>query len=111
MVKISILYPNSPGARFDFDYYIKRHMPRAIEVLSAHSGFRAVSVERGVGGTELGSPPAYIAACIFTFDTADSFLAAFMPNAVELQTDIPNYTDTVPQIEFSEILIESKVMA
>jgi len=110
MVKISILYPNSPGARFGFDYYIERHMPRAIELLSAHSGFRAVSVERGIGGTEPGSPPAYIATCVFTFDRVDSFLSAFMPDAAELQADIPNYTDIVPQIEFSEILIESKTM-
>ena len=110
MVKISILYPNSPGARFDFDYYIERHMPRAIELLNAHTGFRAVSVERGIGGTEPGSPPACIATCVFTFDRVDSFLAAFMPTAAELQTDIPNYTDIVPQIEFSEILIESKAM-
>jgi uncharacterized protein (TIGR02118 family) len=111
MVKISIFYPNSSSARFDFNYYIKRHMPHAIELLSAHPGFRTVSVERGVSGTEPESPPAYIAACVFTFDTVDSFLAAFMPNAAELQADIPNYTDIVPQIEFSEVLVESKAMA
>ena len=109
MVKISILYPNNPGARFDFEHYTKRHMPRYIELLSAHPGFRAVSVERGVGGAEPGSPPAYIAGCFFTFDTVESFLAAFMPNAAELQTDMPNYTDIVPQIQSNEILI-SKAM-
>jgi uncharacterized protein (TIGR02118 family) len=108
MTKISILYPNSPNARFDFEYYIKRHMPRAIELLSTHPGFRSASAERGVGGTEPGSAPAYIAACFFTFDTAESFLAVFIPNAAELQTDIPNYTDIVPQIQFNEILIESE---
>ena len=110
MVKVSILYPNKPSARFDFDHYIKRHMPRSIELLSAHPGFRAVSVERGVGGTEPGSPPTYIAACFFTFDTVESFLAAFMPNAAELQTDMPNYTDIAPQIQFNEILIGSNTM-
>jgi uncharacterized protein (TIGR02118 family) len=108
MVKISILYPHSPGARFDFDHYIQRHMPRSIELLSAHPGFRAVSVERGVGGAEPGSPPAYTAACFFTFDTVESFLAAFMPHAAELQADMPNYTDITAQIQFNEILIESK---
>jgi uncharacterized protein (TIGR02118 family) len=110
MVKISILYPNNPGARFDFEHYIKRHIPRSIELLSAYPGFRAVSIERGVGGTEPGSPPAYIAGCFFTFDTVESFLAAFMPNAAELQTDMPNYTDIVPQIQFNEILISKAVV-
>jgi len=110
MVKISILYPRNPSARFDFEYYIQRHMPRSIKLLSAHPGFISVSVERGVGGAEPGSPPAYTAACFYTFDTADSFLAAFMPHAAELQTDMPNYTDIVPHIQFNDILIESKAV-
>jgi uncharacterized protein (TIGR02118 family) len=105
VVKISILYPHDPSARFDFDYYTQRHMPRSIELLSVHPGFRAVSVERGVGGAEPGSTPVYTAACFFTFDSVDSFLAAFMPHAAELQADIPNYTSIGPQIQFNEILI------
>jgi len=104
MIKISILYPHSASARFDFNYYTQRHMPRSIELLSAHPCFRAVSVERGVGGTEPGAPPAYTAACFYTFETVESFLAAFMPHAAELQADIANYTDIQPQIQFNEIL-------
>jgi uncharacterized protein (TIGR02118 family) len=111
MVKISILYPFNPSARFDFDYYIERHMPRSIELLSAHPGFRAVSVERGVSGAEPGSPPVYTAACFYTFDTVESFLAAFMPHAAELQGDMPNYTDIGSQIQINEILIESRAVA
>lgn len=106
MVNVSILYPNIPGGRFDFDYYLTTHMPRSIELLSAHPGFRGVSVERGLSGTEPGSTPKYAAACFFTFDTIDSFLAAFVPHAEELQGDIPNYTDAVAEIQFNEILIE-----
>jgi len=30
-IKISILYPNKPGARFDMRYYVETHMPRSIE--------------------------------------------------------------------------------
>ena len=32
-------------------------------------------------------------------------MAAFMPNAVGIQGDIPNYTDIKPVIQFSEVLI------
>ena len=56
MVKISILYPDQDGARFDFAYYTQEHMPRSIELLSTHSGYRGVSVERGVSGAEPGAP-------------------------------------------------------
>ena len=107
MVRISILYPNSAGARFDFEYYTGRHMPRSIALLSAHPGFKGVSVERGLGGGQPGSAPPYSAMCHFLFDTAESFMAAFMPHAPELQGDIPNYTNVSPVIQINEVLISS----
>jgi len=105
MVKISILYPNRPGARFDVRYYVETHMPRSIELLGAHPGFLGVSVERGVGGALPGSEAAYVAMCHFAFRSADDFLAAFMPHAAELQGDMPSYTDIEPVIQVNEVLI------
>lgn len=105
MVKISIFYPNTPGARFDMDYYIQLHMPMSIEKLSAGKGFRGVSVERGVGGEQPGSAPSYIAMCHYLFDSAEDFLAAFLPHAAVLQGDIPNYTDIPTVIQFSVVEI------
>ena len=105
MVRISILYPNTQGSRFDFAYYTRKHMPRSIELLSAHPGFRGVSVEKGMGGGEPGSPPAYTAMCHFLFQSAEDFMAAFLPHAPELQGDIPNYTNVAPVIQLNEVLI------
>jgi uncharacterized protein (TIGR02118 family) len=105
MVKISILYPNKPGSRFNVGYYTQIHMPRSIELLSAHRGFKSVSVERGVGGAVPGSAPAYIAMCHFLFSSIDAFMDAFVPNAPELQGDMPNYTDIEPLIQINEVLI------
>lgn len=106
MVTISILYPQMASSAFDFDYYLSKHMPRSIELFSAHPGYRGVTVERGVGGTAPDSPPKYAAACYFRFDSIDSFMAAFLPHAEELQGDIPNYTDAQADIQFNEILID-----
>jgi uncharacterized protein (TIGR02118 family) len=103
--RISILYPNRPGSRFDMSYYLDRHMPRSIELLSAHPGWRGVMVDKGVAGTEPGAPPAYAAMCHFLFDSAESFMAAFMPHAPELQGDIANYTDVAPVIQINEVMI------
>ncbi len=105
MVRISILYPNTKGSRFDIAYYTKKHMPRSIELLSAHPGFRGVSVEKGVSGPEPNSAPAYSAMCHFLFESAEAFMAAFLPHAPELQGDIPNYTDVSPLIQINEVLI------
>ena len=27
MIKVSVMYPNQPGGRFDHDYYRDKHMP------------------------------------------------------------------------------------
>lgn len=105
MIRISILYPNNEGSRFDIAYYIETHMPMSIKLLSAHPGFKGVSVERGVGGAVPGSEPTYVAMCHFLFDSVEDFLAAFMPNAPVLQGDMPNYTDIEPVIQFNEVLI------
>jgi uncharacterized protein (TIGR02118 family) len=105
MIGISILYPNNKGSRFNVSYYVETHMPMSIRLLSAHPGFKGVSVEHGLGGVAPGSEPAYIAMCHFLFSCVDDFLAAFMPNAEVLQGDMPNYTDIVPVIQFNEILI------
>ena len=105
MVRISILYPNSQSARFDLRYYVETHMPMSIRLLSAHSGFRGVSVEQGLAGTVPGIPPAFIAMCHFLFLSVEDFLAAFQPHAEVLQGDMPNYTDIKPVIQFSKVLI------
>src|SRR4051812_48308049 len=105
MVRISILYPNNEGSRFDFLHYVETHMPMSIALLSAHPGFKGVSVERGVGGAIPGSEPAYIAMCHFLFTSIEDFLAAFMPHAAALQGDMKNYTDVEPVIQFNDVLI------
>jgi uncharacterized protein (TIGR02118 family) len=37
------------------------------------------------------------------FDTTDAFLAAFGPHAEAILADIPNYTNTQPTIQISEV--------
>jgi uncharacterized protein (TIGR02118 family) len=109
MTKISILYPNRHGARFDVGYYVGKHMPLSIDLLSAHLGFKSVSVERGVSGAEPGAEPAFVAACHYVFETAEDFIDAFMPHAAVLQGDIANYTDIEPVIQFNEVLISRQI--
>lgn len=103
MIKISILYPNNKAARFDMRYYLDTHMPMAIELLSAHPGFKGVSVARGLGGLVSGADATQVARCHFLFNSTESFMEAFTPHAAVLQRDIPNYTDIEPEIEVIEV--------
>ncbi|MDD5410325.1 MAG: EthD family reductase [Methylobacter sp.] len=105
MIKISILYPNNKGSRFDMSYYIDTHMPLSIGLLSTHSGFKGVSVERGLGGALPGTDAAYIAMCHYLFNSAEDFMAAFTPHAAVLQGDMSNYTNIEPIIQVNEVLI------
>ena len=105
MTKISVLYPNRKGARFDLLYYLDTHMPRSVELLGRHPGFKGVSVDRGATGAEPGTDAPYIIMCHFLFDSPEDFLAAFLPHATTLQGDLPNYTDIQPLIQFSDVLL------
>lgn len=107
MIKISILYPNNKGSRFDLNYYIKTHMPMSIGLLGVHPGFKGVSVEHGIAGGIPGTEAAYIAMCHYLFDSTESFMAAFSPHAAALQGDMPNYTNIEPVIQINEVLISS----
>lgn len=111
MIKVSILYPHAVEGRFDFDYYLSKHVPRSVELLGAHPGFHGVTVERGLGSARPGSPPKYLAACFYIFDSVDSFIAAFIPHVEELQDDMQQYTDITAEIQFNEILVDQRAAA
>ena len=101
MIKVSVFYPNKPGGQFDWDYYLNRHMPMAIEAFGA--ALRGVTVEQGLTGDTPDAPPPYVAMCHFLFDSVESFMAAFMPHAAALEGDIPNYTDVEAGIQISDV--------
>jgi uncharacterized protein (TIGR02118 family) len=87
------------------DYYVEKHMPWSIALLSAHAGFKGVSVERGVSGAAPGVGPEYVAVCHFLFESLDDFMAAVTPHLAALQADMKNYTDLEPAFQVSEVLI------
>ena len=101
MIKVSILYPNQPGGRFDWDYYLNQHMPMTIEKLG--KSLKGVSVEHGLNGGLPDSPPPYVAMCHLLFDSVEAFQSAFAAHAEALQGDIPNYTDVEPGFQISEV--------
>jgi uncharacterized protein (TIGR02118 family) len=103
MIKVSIFYPNVPGARFDFDYYLNKHMPLSLKLLG--TAIKSVSIERGIEGRERESAPAHVALCHFVCDSREAFEAAFLPHAGVLTGDMPNYTDIEPLIQISAIAL------
>ncbi len=103
MIKVSVLYPNLEGSTFDMAYYCDRHIPLVRQLCGAE--LKAVAVEQGIGGIAPGSPPAYLALGHLTFDSVEAFQSAFGPHAPQIVGDIPNYTNTQPTIQISEVRI------
>jgi uncharacterized protein (TIGR02118 family) len=101
MIKVSVVYPNKPGSRFDADYYLRIHMPLAVKLLGRT--VMAVTAEIGIAGETPGAPPPYAAIAGFTCESVDVFLQAFLPVAGHLQSDVPNYTDIEPVIQLSNL--------
>jgi uncharacterized protein (TIGR02118 family) len=103
MIKVSVLYPNNAGSKFNMDYYCQSHVPMVQQRLGA--ACKGVAVEQGLAGIEPGSPAAFVAMGHLYFDSVDSFQAAFGPHADAILADIPNYTDITPQIQISDVKI------
>jgi len=101
MIKVSVLYPNSAGSRFDLTYYLTTHVPLTRQKLGA--ALRGVSIERGVSGVQAASPPTYHVMGHMLFDSVEAFREAFEPHAEAIVGDIPNYTDTQPTIQISDV--------
>ncbi|KRB52667.1 EthD family reductase [Phenylobacterium sp. Root700] len=104
MIKVTILYPNTPGSKFDFDYYLSVHMPLSIARLGA--AMTSITVERVVDPGAPWPSPQYTAICSFICESRAAYEAAFFPHMAELQADIPNYTDTEQVVLVSEIAID-----
>jgi uncharacterized protein (TIGR02118 family) len=102
MIKVSVLYPNSADARFDMAYYTSRHMPMVQRLVTTCKG---IAAEKGVAGGTPGSEPTYIAIGHLLFDSVQAFQSGFGPHAKEILGDIPNYTNTQPVIQISEITL------
>lgn len=105
MIKVSIMYPNVEGSKFDIQYYADVHMPMSINLVKDHPGFRGVSVEHGISGVDPAVRPDYVAMCDYLFNSVEDFWDATNPHGETLQRDMLHCTDITPHIQISEVLI------
>jgi uncharacterized protein (TIGR02118 family) len=101
MIKVSVLYPNGANSNFDINYYLTKHIPMVKQKLG--SACKSVAVEEGMAGGAPGAPATYLAMAHLTFDSVDAFQSAFTPHAEAIMGDIPNYTNTQPTVQISQI--------
>ena len=101
MIKVSVLYPNASDARFDMTYYLDRHMPMVRDLLG--SALKGMNVDQGLAGGQPGAPAPFVAAAHLLFDSVEEFQAVFGQHGDTILTDIPNYTNTQPTVQISQV--------
>jgi len=103
MIKVSVMYPNSSDATFDIDYYCNTHLPLVGGLLG--DALKSGAVDYGLGGAGPGEAAPFVAMGHMTFDSVQAFQGAFGPNAEAIMADLPNFTNTQPVIQVSEIKV------
>jgi len=103
MIKVSVMYPNTAGARFDHAYYRDKHMPLVKSSMGDACLF--YTVDKGLAGGAPGEPAPYVGMCHIYSDSVETFQAGFGPHAKEILADIANYTDLAPVLQISEVVV------
>jgi uncharacterized protein (TIGR02118 family) len=103
MIKISVMYANDPGARFDHEYYCSRHMPLVKNRMGTACLF--YTVDKGLSGNAPGEPAPYVCMCHIYCESVEAFQTGFGPHVEEISADMPNYTDLTPLVQISEVVI------
>lgn len=102
MLRVSALYPNHDGSRFDGDYYVHRHQPFARQLLGPH-GLIDIRVTLGMAALD-GGPPLFWSISEMIFDSRAAFDAAMTACGAALFADAPHYTDITPLLQISELI-------
>ena len=96
MIRFSVYYPKTEGAKFDHDYYRDSHVPLAVQTWGIDPA--QVMIEKGLDGP-------YEAAVHFSFDSTDALGAALgSQGSGAVMADVANYTDIVPVVQTSEVV-------
>ncbi|MCL5005671.1 MAG: EthD family reductase [Acidobacteria bacterium] len=101
MIKVSVMYPNTPGSTFDMVYYLESHIPMVRQKLGA--ALKGVMVDQGISGEEPATPAPYLAMAHLLFESVEAFETAFDPHAQAIDDDVSNYTNTRPALQISEV--------
>src|SRR5262245_35401660 len=99
MIKISIIYPNKSGERFDHDYYRNQHLPLIQRRMGA--ALKYYAIDRGLMAAPPDTTAPYVAMCHLLCDSVEAYQSAYGPHAQEIRADIGNFTDQTPVRQIS----------
>jgi len=101
-ITVTVMYPNTPGSKFDMDYYLGSHL----ELVGKLWGDNLISARavKGLGTADPETPAPYQIMAILEVESMDVFQKMVGEHGEEVMGDIPNFTDTAPIVQISENL-------
>jgi uncharacterized protein (TIGR02118 family) len=100
MYILTVTYPKSADATFDFDYFQSKHLPEVGRAFKPF-GLGYASVLRGEQSLD-GGEPAYFATTILSFADEEAARNAVASEAAKgLVEDIANFTSVTPVLQFN----------
>ena len=99
-LSLQVMYPTTKGTSFDYDYYFGTHMDLVAEHMGQH--LQSTLVTKGLASGP-DTPPGLYAVATMVFADQGQMDAAMAVSAPVL-ADIPNFTDTKPQMLIGEVV-------
>ena len=103
MIKVTVLYPNEEGKKFDHGYFSTTHLP-LVQKLLGPMGLIKGEIEKGISSADPNASAPFVAIARLSFNTAEEVHEAFKAHGGAIMGDIVNYTDIEPQIQISETI-------
>ena len=69
MIRVSVVYPSGPGMKFDWQYYMDKHIP-AVRKLTP-MGLVRVEVDKGMASAQPGAPAPFLCMAHLHFNNMD----------------------------------------
>ena len=91
MIKVSVMYPNQPGVRFDHEYYRTKHLPLIKSRMGAALKYYTSTRRSWMAKESLSAHMSPCAICSVTRSTRTRHRSDRMPR--KSGRDIPNFTD------------------
>jgi len=103
MIRVSVMYPATPGSTFDWDYYLGPHVQLARKLLTS-SGLVRIEIDRGVAGLPPGAPAPYHAVGHLSFRTSAEMQSALVPTAADFIADERKHSSAPSVVQISEVI-------
>ncbi|MDO7173946.1 EthD family reductase [Mariniflexile sp. AS56] len=102
MIKLTVMYPNTPDTTFNKTYYTNQHSQLLSDLLG--DAILSSDINFGLTGASPELPAPYVIISNLVFESLESFQQSFGAHTEVILADLPNFTNVQPQVQISEIL-------